>query len=123
MVRNEHVVTLNEKPVPTDLPLDTDITIQGGPELAGDLRRELDAWRQDVGAEMMRPNPDDDPNVQLPTKMKRNKGGPLKHGLPLLTAAYHSGGAGQTNPLHESQAKVGRIAIGDGRFVDTGTGR
>jgi len=30
MVRNEHVVTLNTKPVPADLPLDTDITIQGG---------------------------------------------------------------------------------------------
>jgi acetyl esterase/lipase len=30
MVRNEHVVTLNAKPVPTDLPFDTDITIEGG---------------------------------------------------------------------------------------------
>jgi hypothetical protein len=30
MVRNEHVVTLNTKPVPADLPLDTDIAIQGG---------------------------------------------------------------------------------------------
>ena len=30
MVRNEHVVTLNTKPVPADLPLDTDITIEGG---------------------------------------------------------------------------------------------
>ena len=30
MVRNEHVVTLNTKPVPTDLPLDTDITVEGG---------------------------------------------------------------------------------------------
>ena len=30
MVRNEQVVTLNTKPVPADLPLDTDITIEGG---------------------------------------------------------------------------------------------
>ncbi len=30
MVRNEHVVTLNTKPVPADLPLDTDISIEGG---------------------------------------------------------------------------------------------
>ena len=30
MVRNEQVVTLNTKPVPTDLPLDTDITVEGG---------------------------------------------------------------------------------------------
>jgi hypothetical protein len=30
MVRNEHVVTLNTKPVPANQPLDTDITIEGG---------------------------------------------------------------------------------------------
>ena len=30
MVRNENVVTLNTKPVPADLQLDTDITIEGG---------------------------------------------------------------------------------------------
>jgi hypothetical protein len=30
MVRNEHVVTLNTKPVPADQPLDMDITIEGG---------------------------------------------------------------------------------------------
>ncbi|MFZ4767669.1 MAG: hypothetical protein ACOYMN_22195, partial [Roseimicrobium sp.] len=30
MVRNEHVVTLNTNPLPTDLPLDSDITIEGG---------------------------------------------------------------------------------------------
>ena len=30
MVRNDHVVTLNTKPVPADLPLDTDITVEGG---------------------------------------------------------------------------------------------
>ncbi len=30
MVRNEHVATLNTKPVPADVPLDTDIHIEGG---------------------------------------------------------------------------------------------
>ncbi len=30
LVRNEHVATLNTKPVPADQPLDTDITIEGG---------------------------------------------------------------------------------------------
>jgi len=30
MVRNEHVATLNARPVPADQPLDTDITIEGG---------------------------------------------------------------------------------------------
>jgi polygalacturonase len=30
MVRNERVVTLNTKPVPSDQPMDTDITIEGG---------------------------------------------------------------------------------------------
>jgi polygalacturonase len=30
LVRNEHVVTLNTKPVPADLPVDTDIAIEGG---------------------------------------------------------------------------------------------
>jgi len=37
-----------------------------------ELRRELDAWRKDVGAEMMKPNPDYDPNVK-PTKNKKRK--------------------------------------------------
>ena len=36
-----------------------------------DLRRELDAWRKDVGAEMMRPNPDYDPAAELPKKGKK----------------------------------------------------
>ena len=40
------------------------------PELAGDLRSELDAWRKEVGAEMMCPNPDYDPSAQLPAKKK-----------------------------------------------------
>jgi acetyl esterase len=30
MVRNEHVATLNTKPVPADVPVDTDITLEGG---------------------------------------------------------------------------------------------
>ena len=41
------------------------------PELVREMRRELDAWRRDVGAEMMRPNPDYDPAVQMPTKKKK----------------------------------------------------
>lgn len=38
-----------------------------------ELRRELDAWRKDVGAEMMKPNLDYDPNVK-PAKKKKKKG-------------------------------------------------
>jgi len=41
------------------------------PELVADLRRELDAWRKDVGAEMMRPNPDYNPAAELPKKGKK----------------------------------------------------
>lgn len=41
--------------------------------LAGELRRELDAWRREVDADMMRPNPDYDPAVQLPTKGAKKK--------------------------------------------------
>jgi arylsulfatase A-like enzyme len=43
------------------------------PELVGDLRGELEAWRKEVRAEMMRPNPDYDPSVQLPAKKKKDK--------------------------------------------------
>jgi arylsulfatase A len=43
------------------------------PELVKELHRELDAWRREVGAEMMRPNPEHDPNVQLPTRKKRKE--------------------------------------------------
>jgi len=42
-------------------------------DLVKELRRELDAWRRDVGAEMMRPNPDYDPTAQTPAKKKKNK--------------------------------------------------
>jgi arylsulfatase A-like enzyme len=38
-----------------------------------ELRRELAAWRREVGAEMMRPNPDYDSNVQLPQKGKKKR--------------------------------------------------
>ncbi|MCU0962236.1 MAG: sulfatase [Pirellulaceae bacterium] len=41
------------------------------PELAGRLLNELDAWRRDVGADMMRPNPDYDPAVERPKKGKK----------------------------------------------------
>lgn len=37
-----------------------------------ELRRELDAWRKEVGAEMMKPNPDYDPTVK-PAKKKKKK--------------------------------------------------
>lgn len=37
-----------------------------------ELRRELDAWRKNVGAEMMKPNPDYDPTVK-PAKKKKKK--------------------------------------------------
>jgi arylsulfatase A len=37
-----------------------------------ELRRELDAWRKELGAEMMKPNPDNDPNVK-PAKKKKKK--------------------------------------------------
>lgn len=45
------------------------------PELVRDLRRELDAWRKEVGAEMMRPNPDYDPDLQPSAKKKGRKAG------------------------------------------------
>lgn len=41
------------------------------PDLVRELHRQLAAWRQEVGAEMMRPNPDYDPNVEEPVKGKR----------------------------------------------------
>jgi arylsulfatase A-like enzyme len=44
------------------------------PVLAAELRRELEAWRRSVGAEMMQPNPDYDPNVPLLQKAKKKKG-------------------------------------------------
>jgi arylsulfatase A len=43
------------------------------PARTAELRRELEAWRRDVGAEMMRPNPDYDPNAQLPQKGKKRR--------------------------------------------------
>ncbi|MCA9131443.1 MAG: hypothetical protein KDB22_30375, partial [Planctomycetales bacterium] len=38
-----------------------------------ELRRELDAWRKQVGAEMMHLNPDYDPSVKPDTKKKLKK--------------------------------------------------
>ncbi|HUT95314.1 MAG TPA: sulfatase/phosphatase domain-containing protein [Thermoguttaceae bacterium] len=43
------------------------------PDRVNELRQELDAWRRDVGAEMMRPNPEYDPAVQSPVKKRKNK--------------------------------------------------
>jgi arylsulfatase A-like enzyme len=41
------------------------------PELVAKLHGQLDAWRRDVGAQMMEPNPDYDPAVELKTKGKK----------------------------------------------------
>jgi len=41
------------------------------PDLVNELREELHAWRQKVGAEMMHPNPDYDPAVKMPSKGKK----------------------------------------------------
>lgn len=38
------------------------------PKLAAELRLDLEAWRQRVGAQMMEPNPDYDPKVRLEKK-------------------------------------------------------
>jgi arylsulfatase A-like enzyme len=43
------------------------------PGLVNELRQELDAWRRDVGAEMMRPNPEYDPAVKSPVKKRKSK--------------------------------------------------
>lgn len=45
------------------------------PERTAELRRELEAWRREVGAEMMRPNPDYDPSVELPQKGRKKRVG------------------------------------------------
>jgi arylsulfatase A len=42
-------------------------------KLVEELRRELDAWRREVGAEMMKPNPDYDPDAQLPARQKKGR--------------------------------------------------
>jgi len=41
------------------------------PARVAELKRALDAWRVEVGAEMMRPNPDHDPSFQAPQKGKK----------------------------------------------------
>ncbi len=41
-------------------------------DLVDELRRELEAWRSEVGAEMMKPNPDHDPSLK-PAKKKKKK--------------------------------------------------
>lgn len=44
------------------------------PETLAELRTELESWRSNVGAEMMRPNPDYDPNLDAkPKKKKRDE--------------------------------------------------
>jgi hypothetical protein len=41
--------------------------------MAADLRRELAAWRESVGAQMMEPNPDYDPSVERREKGAKKK--------------------------------------------------
>jgi hypothetical protein len=41
------------------------------PERVAQLHGQLDAWRRDVVAQMMEPNPDYDPAVELKTKGKK----------------------------------------------------
>ena len=41
------------------------------PARVAELKRALDGWRVEVGAEMMRPNPDHDPSFQAPQKGKK----------------------------------------------------
>ena len=43
------------------------------PEKLAELKRELDAWRIEVGAERMHPNPDYDPGSQASSKKKNKK--------------------------------------------------
>jgi arylsulfatase A len=43
------------------------------PTMAADLRRELAAWRESVGAQMMEPNPDYDPSVERREKGAKKK--------------------------------------------------
>ncbi|MCA9085073.1 MAG: hypothetical protein KDA81_13510, partial [Planctomycetaceae bacterium] len=38
-----------------------------------ELRRKLDAWRRNVGAEMMQPNPDYDPSFSTSKKKTKTK--------------------------------------------------
>jgi arylsulfatase A len=40
-------------------------------KLVEELRRELDAWRREVGADMMKPNPDYDSDAQLSARKKK----------------------------------------------------
>jgi arylsulfatase A-like enzyme len=41
------------------------------PELLKTIQGELEAWRREVGAEMMQPNPDYDPTVKIAPKGKK----------------------------------------------------
>ena len=45
------------------------------PGRTAELRRELEEWRRAVGAEMMAPNPDWDPDFQPVQKGKKKKAG------------------------------------------------
>ncbi len=88
-------------------------------ELVRDMRRELDAWRRDVGAEMMRPNPDYDPSACPPgrsrTRRRIPRAGP--HPLPSTDAAR------SRRPLSEPVISHSPAAIRDERHTCRGMGR
>lgn len=52
--------------------------VESNTEKLVELRMELDAWRAEVGAEMMRPNPDFDPTSTVKPKKKKSNGPRLK---------------------------------------------
>lgn len=57
-------------------PSETNNLAASNSETLAELRSELESWRANVGAEMMRPNPDYDPD--LATKPKKKKGNELR---------------------------------------------
>jgi len=50
---------------------ETDNLAAKRPDLTSELRRELQAWRREVGAEMMQPNPDHDPAAKIQKKRRK----------------------------------------------------
>jgi arylsulfatase A-like enzyme len=55
---------------------------ESNPAKLAELRKELEAWRTEVGAEMMRPNPDFDPNSTEKPKKKKGSGPRQKSSAP-----------------------------------------
>ena len=74
-----------------------------------ELRRELDAWRKEVGAEMMKPNPDYDPQREALEEEKEEGGSRMKRLIPApgilpsfvsLSCFVIRCGAAPERPLH-----------------------